>query len=158
MAPAANRVRADKAGSATAGVTEAFKADSSPKKINLGVGAYRDNDGKPYVLPSVRKVRKPSKHHLTVLAPPGLSFSRARRVPPAAGADLIPPSLSTQAEQDIVAAKQDKEYLPITGYADFTKHAAILAYGKDSAPLKEGRVSHMNWRLQRPSRTNESNP
>jgi len=37
------------------GVTEAFKADSSAKKINLGVGAYRDNDGKPYVLPSVRK-------------------------------------------------------------------------------------------------------
>jgi len=37
------------------GVTEAFKADSNPKKINLGVGAYRDDDGKPFVLPSVRK-------------------------------------------------------------------------------------------------------
>jgi hypothetical protein len=24
----------------------------------------------------------------------------------------------------------------------FTKHAALLAYGPDSAPLKEGRVSH----------------
>ncbi|KAI0121376.1 pyridoxal phosphate-dependent transferase [Xylariales sp. AK1849] len=36
------------------GITEAFKADSFDKKINLGVGAYRDDKGKPYVLPSVR--------------------------------------------------------------------------------------------------------
>ncbi|KAK5092403.1 aspartate transaminase aat1 [Exophiala xenobiotica] len=36
------------------GITEAFKADSFPEKINLGVGAYRDDKGKPYVLPSVR--------------------------------------------------------------------------------------------------------
>ncbi|KAH7320285.1 putative aspartate aminotransferase [Stachybotrys elegans] len=36
------------------GITEAFKADSFEKKINLGVGAYRDDAGKPYVLPSVR--------------------------------------------------------------------------------------------------------
>lgn len=40
------------------GVTEAFKADSNPKKINLGVGAYRDDNGKPFVLPSVRKAEK----------------------------------------------------------------------------------------------------
>jgi hypothetical protein len=39
------------------GVTEAFKADKDPKKINLGVGAYRDDHGKPYVLDSVKKVR-----------------------------------------------------------------------------------------------------
>ncbi|GAA5829900.1 hypothetical protein JCM11251_007926 [Rhodosporidiobolus azoricus] len=35
------------------GITEAFKRDTDPKKINLGVGAYRDGEGKPYVLPSV---------------------------------------------------------------------------------------------------------
>jgi aspartate aminotransferase, mitochondrial len=38
------------------GVTEAFKADTNPLKINLGVGAYRDDANKPFVLPSVRKV------------------------------------------------------------------------------------------------------
>ena len=38
------------------GVSEAFKRDTSDKKMNLGVGAYRDDNGKPYVLPSVRKV------------------------------------------------------------------------------------------------------
>ncbi|KAJ3653772.1 hypothetical protein Zmor_013007 [Zophobas morio] len=37
------------------GVTEAFKRDTNPKKINLGVGAYRDDNGKPYLLPSVLK-------------------------------------------------------------------------------------------------------
>ncbi|CAH7686156.1 pyridoxal phosphate-dependent transferase [Phakopsora pachyrhizi] len=82
------------------GVTEAFKADSSPLKMNLGVGAYRDENGKPFVLPSVR-----------------------------------------QAEESIVAAKYDKEYLGITGYPEFTKRAAWLAYGEDSVPLKEGRIA-----------------
>ncbi|RKP23073.1 pyridoxal phosphate-dependent transferase [Syncephalis pseudoplumigaleata] len=40
------------------GVTEAYKADQDPRKINLGVGAYRDDAGKPYVLTSVRKAEE----------------------------------------------------------------------------------------------------
>ena len=40
----------------SSGVTEAFKADKDPRKINLGVGAYREGDGKPYVLNAVKKV------------------------------------------------------------------------------------------------------
>ena len=40
------------------GITEAFKADSNKDKINLGVGAYRDDKGKPYVLPSVKAADK----------------------------------------------------------------------------------------------------
>lgn len=40
------------------GVTEAFKKDTNPTKMNLGVGAYRDDAGKPYVLPSVRKAEE----------------------------------------------------------------------------------------------------
>ncbi len=35
-----------------------FKADTNPKKMNLGVGAYRDETGKPWVLPSVRKAEQ----------------------------------------------------------------------------------------------------
>ena len=38
------------------GLTVGFKNDKNPKKVNLGVGAYRDNNGKPYVFPVVRKV------------------------------------------------------------------------------------------------------
>ncbi|CAG8496837.1 13223_t:CDS:2 [Ambispora gerdemannii] len=40
------------------GITEAFKADNDPKKMNLGVGAYRDDSGKPYVLSAVRKAEQ----------------------------------------------------------------------------------------------------
>ncbi|RKP20874.1 putative aspartate aminotransferase [Rozella allomycis CSF55] len=37
------------------GITEAFNNDKNPSRMNLGVGAYRDDDGKPYVLSSVKK-------------------------------------------------------------------------------------------------------
>ena len=36
------------------GVSEAFNACKAPTKLNLGVGAYRDDNGKPVVLPSVK--------------------------------------------------------------------------------------------------------
>jgi aspartate/tyrosine/aromatic aminotransferase len=39
------------------GVSEAFKADKSPDKLNLGVGAYRTDELQPYVLKVVKKVR-----------------------------------------------------------------------------------------------------
>ncbi|CAI6252860.1 unnamed protein product [Periconia digitata] len=81
------------------GITEAFKADTNPEKINLGVGAYRDDKGKPFVLPSVK-----------------------------------------QAEKQIVESNLDKEYAGITGVPAFTKAALQLAYGPDSAPIKEDRV------------------
>jgi len=80
------------------GVTEAFKKDNNPKKMNLGVGAYRDDNGQPFVLPSVR-----------------------------------------QAEQNVIAAKLNKEYAPITGESDFCKEAAKLAFGADSPVLKDSR-------------------
>src|SRR5215468_5565677 len=40
------------------GVTEAFLADQSPKKVNLGVGVYYDDDGKVPVLECVRRVER----------------------------------------------------------------------------------------------------
>ncbi|CAG8464285.1 2883_t:CDS:2 [Acaulospora colombiana] len=82
------------------GVTEAFKKDVHRMKMNLGVGAYRDDSGKPYVLNVVRK-----------------------------------------AEKKISEDKLNKEYLPITGLPSFTNEAAILAYGADSEPLKEGKIA-----------------
>jgi len=39
-------------------LTTGFNADKNPNKCNLGVGAYRDDNGKPYVFPSVRKAEK----------------------------------------------------------------------------------------------------
>ncbi|CAM8896582.1 unnamed protein product [Rhodiola kirilowii] len=40
------------------GVTEAFLADQSPDKVNVGVGAYRDDNGKPVVLDCVREAER----------------------------------------------------------------------------------------------------
>jgi len=82
------------------GITEAFKKDKHPEKINLGVGAYRDDQGKPYVLPSVQS-----------------------------------------AEAKVVQSNLDKEYAGITGVPDFTKASALLAYGPNSAAIKEDRVA-----------------
>ena len=103
------------------GITEAFKKDQDPKKINLGVGAYRDKDGKPYVLPSVLAVRpRSSSVH---------------------SSGYTEESSIVQAEDKVISQRNDKEYLPITGLNTFTNAAATLAYGEDSKPLKEGRVS-----------------
>lgn len=81
------------------GVTEAYKKDSNPQKINLGAGSYRDDAGKPYVLEAVKK-----------------------------------------AEQLMFEKNLDKEYLGITGLADFNKAAAKLAFGTESGLLDSGRV------------------
>ena len=70
-------------------LTDSYKADTSNDKINVGVGAYRTNDGKPYVLSVVRK-----------------------------------------AEQKILNGNEDHEYLPISGYPLFRKHALKLAIGE----------------------------
>jgi len=40
------------------GVTVAFKNDTNPNKLNLGVGAYRDDKGQPFVLNCVRQAEK----------------------------------------------------------------------------------------------------
>ncbi|GBG24679.1 Aspartate aminotransferase, mitochondrial [Hondaea fermentalgiana] len=40
------------------GLTEMYNKDTDPRKVSLGVGAYRGEDGKPWVLPSVRAAEK----------------------------------------------------------------------------------------------------
>lgn len=40
------------------GLNELFNKDASPKKVNLGVGAYRDDNGKPMVLRVVTEAEK----------------------------------------------------------------------------------------------------
>lgn len=40
------------------GFAQAFRESTAPNKVNLVVGAYRDDDGAPYVLPSVREAER----------------------------------------------------------------------------------------------------
>ena len=81
------------------GVTQAFRADDDERKLNLGVGAYRNDNLQPVVLNVVRK-----------------------------------------AEERVVAQKNNKEYLPIDGFAPFNKVSAELMFGEDSALLKDGKI------------------
>jgi aspartate aminotransferase len=37
------------------GLNESFKKDTNPKKVLLGMGAYRDDNNKPYILSCVKK-------------------------------------------------------------------------------------------------------
>ena len=75
------------------GVTEAFKADKDPRKINLGVGAYRDENGKPYVLNAVKKAEEllvqqnPDKEYLPITGLPEFTGAAAKL---AYGADSVP--------------------------------------------------------------------
>jgi hypothetical protein len=49
-------------------LTASFVADAAvAEKINLGVGAYRDDSGKPWVLPVVKKVSRLSVAPLLLL-------------------------------------------------------------------------------------------
>lgn len=38
------------------GLMASYKKDNDPKKVDLGIGAYRDNNAKPWVLPVVKQV------------------------------------------------------------------------------------------------------
>ncbi len=79
---------------------EAFNKDTSPKKVSLSAGTYRDGDNKPYVLASVK-----------------------------------------EAERRVIEANMNKEYLGITGNADYAKLAIRFALGPDSPALQDGRVT-----------------
>jgi len=50
------------------GLNSAFLADETPGKISLGVGAFRTDEGKPYVLPVVKRVEQQLVRWLPSLA------------------------------------------------------------------------------------------
>jgi aspartate aminotransferase, cytoplasmic len=101
------------------GLMAAYRKDTSPKKVDLGIGAYRDNNAKPWILPVVKKVR-------AVV----LKLSSLR-----------PMLMSLQADE-ILRRDPDlnHEYLPIAGLVEFTSAARKLILGTDSPAIKENRV------------------
>nr|XP_039257561.1 aspartate aminotransferase, mitochondrial-like [Styela clava] len=101
------------------GVTEAFKRDDNPKKMNLGAGAYRDDAGKPYVLPSVRKAeekivgQKLDKEYLGITGLP--AFFKA-----AADLAFLPDS-------DVIKEKRNVTVQTISGTGSLRVGANFLA-------------------------------
>jgi aspartate aminotransferase, cytoplasmic len=101
------------------GLMAAYRADSSDKKVDLGIGAYRDNNAKPWILPVVKKVSPLSP-------PPVIAAHRPQ-------ADKI-------YTQQLESGQINNEYLPIAGLAEFTAGAQKLILGPDSPAIKDGRV------------------
>lgn len=101
------------------GLSAAFRADNNPNKVDLGVGAYRHENGKSWVLPSVRKVSNSNKSTANLYL---LTSTQAR-------AKLLE-------DEDL-----GHEYLPIEGLALYREVSQKLVFGADAPAIKEGRVS-----------------
>ena len=102
------------------GLMAAYRKDTFEKKVDLGIGAYRDDNAKPWVLPVVHKVGPapaPAKHHLRSDRTCLQADERLRKDP-----------------------NLNHEYLPIAGLADFTSAAQKLMLGADSPAIAENRV------------------
>lgn len=55
-------------------LTQLYNVDSHPKKVNLGQGTYKDENGNPWILPSVRaakeKIKDANHEYLPILGLP----------------------------------------------------------------------------------------
>lgn len=114
-------------------MTEAFRADSDPTKLNLGVGAYRTEEVQPYVLNVVKTVRA----QLTI--GDGRSY-------------LVP-----QAERRMLEQGLNKEYLPIEGLAAFNTATASLLLGADN-PLLTAVCAAIHTKVQSMYYSSTSHP
>lgn len=110
------------------GLMTAYRKDNFDKKVDLGIGAYRDNNAKPWVLPVVKKVCEDRR-----------CLTECRLI-------------QTQADEILRNDPNlNHEYLPISGLADFTSAAQKLMLGTDSPAIKEKRVSSINPGFYNPS-------
>lgn len=57
----------------------AYRKDSDPKKVDLGIGAYRDDNAKPWVLPVVKQVSDPQQSMVWWILPQQLIANPGRR-------------------------------------------------------------------------------
>ena len=83
------------------GIAQAYRECTNPRKVNICVGAYRDHQGQPYILPSVLQAEWQLLHQS---------------------------SAATTANGVIT---NNKEYLPIEGDTEFIQKAIQFAYGTD---------------------------
>ncbi|KAF0689511.1 Aste57867_19068 [Aphanomyces stellatus] len=101
------------------GLTERFNKDTDPRKVSLGVGAYRDDNGK------VRLALK-----LSLVSATNLTTSQKPYVLPSVW----------EAEERLLQSKRNKEYSGIGGTKEFVDLSLKFAYGDNSQALKDGRV------------------
>lgn len=105
------------------GTRAIFRADKHPDKVDVTIGAYRDDNGRPWVLPVVRKA-------WLQLCTGGWA------------SQLILERLGRKKAEEIYHANRDRnnEYLPIPGVPEFTEGAQKLVLGESSEAIQDGRV------------------
>ncbi|KAJ5804897.1 hypothetical protein N7474_010784 [Penicillium riverlandense] len=111
------------------GLMKAYREDPAENKVDLGIGAYRDDNAKPWVLPVVKKVCN---------GPSALSFSL---LSVATHCDCH--SLLTRQKADNAIHNDptlNHEYLSIGGLPEFTAAAQKLIVGSDSPAIREKRI------------------
>lgn len=107
-----------------------FRADNHPNKLNLGIGAYRTDQGEPYVLPIVRS----TELQLADCSGTGIKSKNMKQIH----------SVERMADFVLEACSDkglNKEYLPIRGMAEFVSRSQILILGENSKALAENRVA-----------------
>lgn len=87
-------------------LTKTYNADPAARKVNLGQGTYKDENGNPWILPAVRLAKEKIKD-------------------------------------------SNHEYLPILGLPSFRTLATDLVFGKQSAAIREVRVSNIQLYFRR---------
>lgn len=113
-------------------VTKRYLADTSPDKVNVGAGTYRDENGKPWILPSVRMATEQlsgSDHEYLPIA--GLKSFRDAAV------NLVFHDTSALHENRIASCQS----LSGTG----ALHLAGLAIRKASPSLKTVYITEPTW-------------
>ncbi|PCD44011.1 hypothetical protein AU210_003093 [Fusarium oxysporum f. sp. radicis-cucumerinum] len=127
------------------GLARAYKADNSPNKIDLGIGAYRDENAKPWVLPVVKKIAYTciALHERIALQAFPYPDDASEADPfklhfPQCAAWIL---LMQLCADEILRndPELNHEYAPIAGIASFTSKAAELVFGADSAAISEKR-------------------
>ncbi|CAN6847434.1 unnamed protein product [Brassica oleracea] len=108
------------------GMTIAYNKDPSPIKLNLGIGAYRTEEGKPLVLNVVRKAEQQ------------LINDRFTSLSSRLSSCLMMMMLTLVC---LICSSRVKEYLPIVGLVEFNKLSAKLILGADSPAIRENRVT-----------------
>ena len=130
------------------GVSEAFRADKSELKLNLGVGAYRTEEIKPYVLNVVKKVGR--------VCSADCQPEQDSSIPACAGREG---HLGKEREQGGARAEGHAnvqrtaapqalfmlQYLPIEGLAAFRKATVELLLGADHPAITEVPLSAVHW-------------
>ena len=99
-----------------------YQDDNAAQKINLGLGAYRTEEGLPWVLPVVRKVElriaEMHKHEVQNTLP--CFFIKSHHI--------------------IYLQDSAYEYVPFLGMSGFSSAAAALLLGPACPAMAEGRV------------------